>query len=174
MFSTAQNSVGFFGSPDILRVNPAPEVPMLAGLICFSGLERESAWVVHQHFSHHTNRLARTLAPPTCSTVSNSFRCALFVGASHFIGRSNSRNRRVPTGRLKLIAAVIRPSLRDSLPHDPVPALKTPGYFRLSLSGQRPYSPPCKKLRCARCSFRAVRCVDTRMRLVYFFQQLSV
>jgi hypothetical protein len=153
MFSTEQNSVGFFGSPDILRVNPAPEVPMLAGLICFSGLERESAWVVHQHFSHHTNRLARTLAPPTCSTVSNSFRCALFVGASHFIGRSNSRNRRVPTGRLKLIAAAglassrSRPGVKNAGLFPVVPVGTTPVFATLQKTEMRPLFIP-------RCSLR--------------------
>jgi hypothetical protein len=153
MFSTAQNSVGFFGSPDILRINPAPGVPMLAALICFSGLEREPARVVHQHFSHHTDRLARTLAPPTCSTVSNSFRCALFVGASHFIGRSNSRNRRVPTGRLKLIAAAglassrSRPGVKNAGLFPVVPVGTTPVFATLQKTEMRPLFIP-------RCSLR--------------------
>jgi hypothetical protein len=119
----------------------------------FFELERESARVVHQHFSHHTDRLARTLAPPTCSTVSNSFRCALFVGASHFIGRSNSRNRRVPTGRLKLIAAAglassrSRPGVKNAGLFPVVPVGTTPVFATLQKTEMRPLFIP-------RCSLR--------------------
>jgi hypothetical protein len=75
----------------------------------FFELERESARVVHQHFSHHTDRLARTLAPPTCSTVSNSFRCAL-LGVILSAGQSvGMRFTRQPVNRGPEMKAGIKP-----------------------------------------------------------------